>query len=79
MECCGTPQQDPLDNGILDMVLARDAGQLERLADLLAGAKRSLKEEISREANVSRKNALESRLALLEPTLERVNEACVIF
>ena len=48
MECCGTPQQDPLDNGILDMVLARDAGQLERLADILAGAKRSLKEEISR-------------------------------
>lgn len=56
-----------------------DAGQLERLADLLAGAKRSLREEISREADVSRKNALESRLALLEPTLERVNEACVMF
>ena len=40
----------PADNGILDMVLARDvrfdAGQLERLADLLTGAKRSLREEL---------------------------------
>jgi hypothetical protein len=83
MEHCGTPQQDPLDNGILDMVLARDlrfdAGQLERVADLLAAARRSLKEEIAREADVSRKNALQSRLALLDLTLERVNEACVMF
>jgi len=83
MECCGTPQQDPLDDGILDMLLARDlrfdAGQLERVADLLATAKRSLKEEIAREADVARKNVLQSRLSLLDPTLERVNEACVMF
>lgn len=83
MECCGTPEQDPVDDGILDMVLAHDlrfdAGQLERVADLLATAKRSLKEEIACEADVSRKNALQSRLALLDPTLERVSEACVMF
>jgi len=68
---------------ILNMVLAHDlrldSGQLELLAGLLAAEKRRLKEEMSRDSNASRNTELAARLALLQRTEERVEEACVMF
>jgi hypothetical protein len=77
-------EQDPRQyNELLNKVMARDlrfdAGELEQTADLLAGEKRSLKDEIARQRNAALKTELEGRLALLERVLERVNEACVMF
>lgn len=70
-------------NELLNKVMARDlrfdAGELEQTADLLAGKKRSLKDEITRQSDPALKAALQGRLALLERVLERVNEACVMF
>jgi len=68
---------------LLNKVLARDlrldAGELEQAADLLAGKKRSLKDEIARQPDGLLKMNLRVQLALLERVLERVNEACVMF
>jgi hypothetical protein len=68
---------------LLDKVLVRDlrfdSGELEETADLLAGKKRSLKDEIAGQTNPARKTELQRKLALLERVLERVNEACVMF
>jgi len=77
-------EQDPRQyNELLNKVLARDlrfdSGELEQTADLLAGKKRSLKDEIARQPNAALKLELQRQLALLERVLERVNEACVIF
>ena len=77
-------EQDPRQyREILDKVLARDlrfdADELEQTAALLAGKKRSLKDEIARQPNDALKAELQQRLALLERVLERVNEACVMF
>ena len=56
-----------------------DSGELEQTADLLAGKKRSLKDEIARQPNAELKMELQRELAMLERVLERVNEACVMF
>ena len=77
-------EQDPrpyqeLMNKVLARDLRLDAGELEQAADLLAGKKRSLKDEIARQPNAALKMDLQRRLALLERVLERVNEACVMF
>ena len=66
-------------NKVLDRDLRFDAGELEETADLLAGKKRSLKDEIARQPDATRKTELQRQLALLERVLERVNEACVMF
>ena len=77
-------EQDPRQyNELLNKVLARDlrfdSGELEQTADLLAGKKRSLKEEIAQQPDGTLKSELQRQLALLERALERVNEACVMF
>lgn len=77
-------EQDPRKYGdILNKVMARDlrfdSGELEQTAELLAGKKRSLKEEIALQTDAAQKANLQQRLALLERVLERVNEACVMF
>jgi hypothetical protein len=77
-------EQDPRPHKeLLNKVLARDlrldAGELEQAADLLAGKKRSLKDEIARQPDGPLKMHLQLQLALLERVLERVNEACVMF
>jgi hypothetical protein len=68
---------------LLEMVMAHDlrfdSGQLELVANLLAAEKRSLKEEVARAASTTPKADLQSKLALLERALERVDEACVMF
>jgi hypothetical protein len=70
-------------NEILTKVMAHDlrldAGELEDSAAALEIKKQSLKDEISREPNAARKAELERKLELLVRTLERVNEACVMF
>ena len=68
---------------LLHKVMVRDlrfdAGELEQTAELLAGKKRSLKDEIAQQPNAALKMELQRQLALLEQVLERVNEACVMF
>ena len=70
-------------NAILTKVMAHDlrldAGELEDSAAALEIKKHRLKDEISREPDAPRKAELERKLALLVRTLERVNEACVMF
>jgi hypothetical protein len=77
-------EQDPRQyNELLNKVLAHDlrfdSGELEQTADLLAGKKRSLEDEITRQPDAALKLELQRQLALLERVLERVNEACVMF
>jgi hypothetical protein len=77
-------EQDPRPyKELLNKVLARDlrldAGELEQAADLLAGKKRSLRDEIARQPDGPLKMDLQLQLVLLERVLERVNEACVMF
>jgi hypothetical protein len=77
-------EQDPLPyQELLNKVLAHDlrldADELEQAADLLAGKKRSLKDEIDRQPSTALRVDLQRQLALLERVLERVNEACVMF
>ncbi len=77
-------EQDPVKyNEILTKIMAHDlrldAGELEDAAAALEIKKQSLKDEISRESNAARKAELERKLTLLVRTLERVNEACVMF
>jgi len=70
-------------NEILTKIMAHDlrldAGELEDSAAALEIKKQSLKDEISRQTDAARKAELERKLALLIRTLERVNEACVMF
>lgn len=77
-------EQDPVKyNEILTKIMAHDlrldAGELEDSAAALEIKKKALQDEISRESNPARKTELEGKLALLIRTLERVNEACVMF
>ena len=77
-------EQDPrpyqeLVNKVMARDLRLDAGELEQAADLLAGKKRSLKDEIGRQSDPALKTGLERQLALLDRVLERVKEACVMF
>jgi len=77
-------EQDPRQyKGLLNKVMVRDlrfdAGELEQTAELLAGKKRSLTDEIAQQPNAALKTGLQRQLALLERVLERVNEACVMF
>ncbi len=77
-------EQDPrpyqeLLNKILAHDLRLDGGELEQAADLLAGKKRSLQAEITRQPGATLTTELQRQLALLERVLERVNEACVMF
>ena len=77
-------EQDPRQyNELLNKVMAHDlrfdSGELEQTAELLAGKKRTLKDEIGRQPSDELKRELERKLALLERVLERVNEACVMF
>ena len=51
-----------------------DFDELEQAADLLAGEKRSLKDEIARQPNAALKMELQRKLALLE----RIAEACAM-
>ena len=73
----------PLDDHLLEMVLARDlsfdSDDLQRLADLLAADEHCLKYDISREPDARRKAELQQKLAVLEGLLEKVDEACVMF
>ena len=75
----GGRQYSELLNKVAARDLRFDAGELEQTADLLAGKKRSLKDEIALEPNAALKTELQEQLALLERVLERVNEACVMF
>ena len=77
-------EKDPRQyNEILNKVMARDlrfdSGELEQTAELLAGKKRALQDEIARQPDSTLKIELQRKLALLERVLERVNEACVMF
>jgi hypothetical protein len=77
-------EQDPrpykdLLNKVLAHDLRLDAGELEQAAELLAGKKRILKDEIARQPDGPLKRDLQLKLSLLERVLERVNEACVMF
>ena len=77
-------EQDPVKyNEILTKIMAHDlrldAGELEDSAAALEIKKKSLKDAISREPDGVRKAELERKLSLLVRTLERVNEACVMF
>jgi hypothetical protein len=77
-------EQDPrpyqeLLNKVMAHDLRLDADELEQAADLLAGKKHSLKDEIDRQPDTTLKVNLQQKLALLERVLERVNEACVMF
>jgi hypothetical protein len=72
-------QYGELLNKVLDRDLRFDSGELEQTADLLAGKKRSLQDEIIRQPNAALMTELQRQLALLERVLERVNEACVMF
>ena len=82
MEPAGETPHSPLDDHLLEMVLARDLGfdsdELERLADLLLAAERRMKDEVQHEANPVRRGELKSPLELLERTLEKIDEACVM-
>jgi hypothetical protein len=66
-------------NKVLDRDFRFDAEELEQTADLLAGKKRSLKDEIAQQPNATLKTELQRQLALLERVLERVDQACVMF
>ena len=77
-------EQDPRQyNELLNKVMAHDlrfdSGELEQTAELLAGKKRSLKNEIARQSDGTPKAELQRQLTLLERVLEKVNEACVMF
>ena len=77
-------EQDPVKyNEILTKIMAHDlrldAGELEDSAVALEIKKQSLKDEVSRQTDGPRKAELERKLALLIRTLEKVNEACVMF
>jgi hypothetical protein len=82
MEAAGETSHSPLDNRLLEMVLARDLGfdsdELERLADLLVAAERRMKDEVQHEANPVPRFELKCRRELLERTLEKIDEACVM-
>ena len=77
-------EQDPVKyNEILTKIMAHDlrldAGELEDSAAALEIKKQNLKDEVSRQTDGPRKAELERKLALLIRTLEKVNEACVMF
>ena len=77
-------QEDPEKYGeIFDKVMAGnmrfDAGELEDMGELLTAKKCKLNEELAGQTNPARVAALQKKLAILEHTLERVNEACVMF
>ena len=78
----GQKPHSPLDDRLLEMMLARDlrfdSDQLERLAELLLAAERRMKDEVRHEANPVRRFELKCRLELLERTLEKIDEACVM-
>ena len=80
MEPAGETPHSPLDDRLLEMGLARDVGfdsdELERLADLLVAAARRMKDEVQHEANPVRR--CERKCRLLERTLEKIDEACVM-
>ncbi len=59
--------------------LRLDGDELEQAANLLAGKKINLQNEIAGQPDGSRKIELQRQLSLLERVLERVNEACVMF
>ncbi|MGO9574999.1 MAG: hypothetical protein ACLPTQ_11805 [Terriglobales bacterium] len=72
------PYQELL-NKVLAHDLRLDGSEFEQAADLLAGKKRSLHDEIARQSDATLKTELQRQLVLLERVLERVNEACVMF
>jgi hypothetical protein len=73
------PEHAELLNKVMARDLRFDSSELEQTADLLAGKKRSLTDEIARQPDAALKTKLQQQLALLERVLERVNEACVMF
>jgi len=82
MNPAGETPHSQLDDRLLEMVLARDlrfdSDELERATALLAAEKHSLRAAVAREANPSRKAEMQQRLALLERTLEKVEEIFVM-
>jgi hypothetical protein len=82
MEPASETERSPLDDRLLEMVLARDlrfdSDELERVAAVLATYEHSLKDARDRESNASRKAEMQQRLALLERTLEKVEEIFVM-
>lgn len=82
MNPAGETPHSQLDDRLLEMVLARDlrfdSDELERVTALLAAEKHSLRAAVAREANPSRKAEMQQRLALLERTLEKVEEIFVM-
>jgi hypothetical protein len=72
----------PLDDRLLEMVLARDprfdSDDLERLTALLVAAKGRMKDDVLHETSPVRRFELKCRLALLEKVLEKVDEACAM-
>ena len=82
MEPVPETARSPLDDRLMEMVLARDlrfdSDQLERVAAVLGAHAHNLKDALDRETHVSRKAEMQQRLALLERALEKVDEACVM-
>ena len=82
MNPAGETPRSPLDERLLEMVLARDlrfdSDELERVAALLGAEEHSLQDALAREANPSGKAEIQKKLALLERALEKVDEACVM-
>ena len=82
MNPAGETPHSPLDDRLLEMVLARDlrfdSDELERVAAFLGAEKHSLQSAPAGETNPSRKAEIQKKLALLERALEKVDEACVM-
>ena len=55
-----------------------DSDELERLAELLVAAERSMKDDVRRRAAPVCRFELKCRLGLLERTLEKIDEASVM-
>jgi len=77
-------EEDPEKYGeIFDKVMAGnlrfDAAELEDTAELLTARKTRLNQEIARQTDPARVADLQKKLAVLEHTLERVTEACIMF
>jgi len=68
---------------LLDKVLARDlrldADELEQVSELLTAHRRKLNEQISRSGDAALEMQIHRRLKLVDRTLEKVDEACVMF
>jgi hypothetical protein len=78
-----TQQEVRVYNGLLDKVLERDlrfdTDELDQLAAVTAGWKKTLDAEICRQTNSNAKLELEQQRVLLERVMEKVEECCTMF